>query len=197
MAMNIATIFEIVSIEKHMQLPIFILLGPNGAGKTTIGHILEEEFHCIFLSLEEFFLSRYPTYEAYRDHREEAYQAFEIQVRLTLARSDGPVVFEEVGLSAIAQALIGQLQQTQRVVLVKVIASEQLCVQRVADRGTDTNFPKPAEMVRKVHARFLTEVANRYSFDIEIGNEHLSKAEICKQLQPLFANSSVTDEYTD
>jgi shikimate kinase len=180
-----------------MRLSIIILLGPNGAGKTTIGRILEKEFNCIFLSLEEFFLNRYPTYEAYREHREEAYQAFEALVRLTLDCVDEPVIFEEIGLSAAAQTLIGHLQQTYRVILVKVIASEQLCIQRVADRGTDTNFPKPPEMVRKVHARFLTEVANRYSFDVEIVNERLSEADICKQLRSLFVNTNLTGELTN
>ena len=169
-----------------MQPNVIILLGPSGAGKTTVGRFLEQHFACVFLSLEEFFLTRYPSYEQYRSHREDAYQRFEHLVYHTLQTSGKPVVFEEVGLSQVSQTLIRNIQHRCHTVLVQVMAQEALCVHRVATRSTSGNFPKTPEIVQRVHRQFLAEVRARYTFAVELENEHLSKEELYHHLDVLF-----------
>jgi shikimate kinase len=169
-----------------MQPDVIILLGPSGAGKTTIGRFLEHHFACVFLSLEEFFLTRYPSYEQYRSHREDAYHLFEHLVYDTLQTSGKPVVFEEVGLSSISQMLIGNVQQHCHTVLVQVMAEEALCMHRVVTRSTSSNFPKTPETVQRVHRQYLAEAPARYTFALEIENEDVSEEELYHQLSVLF-----------
>ena len=165
---------------------IIILLGPNGAGKTTIGRMLEECFHSRFVSLEEFFLERYQTLEAYRRQRPTAYGDFEAHLRALLRQPDLLIIFEEVGLSVEAQTLIKNLQADYQVALVKISASEATCLKRVAQRGTDHNFPKAPKFVSDVWARFLSHAAPNYQFALEIENEQLSKNEICASFARIF-----------
>jgi|SRR6185436_11040600 len=162
---------------------IIILLGPNGAGKSTAGHILQNHFRCSFLSLEEFFLERYQTYENYAAHRPEAYQLFEGEVHSFIRSGKKPVVFEEIGLGQESQTLIQALQRDFRVKLVCLLASESTCVQRVAARGTQRNFPKTIESVKSVRERFLAESATRYHFDLVIENENISEQDLVRQLE--------------
>jgi hypothetical protein len=147
---------------------------------------LEQQYNCLFLSLEEFFLARYPSYDQYRSHREEAYQLFEQLVDSTVQDANKPIVFEEVGISSNSQMLIQNIQQKYNTVFVKVIASERLCINRITTRSTSSNFAKTPETVQRVHRQFLTEVSTRYPFAVEIENENISKEGICKQLGVLF-----------
>ncbi len=146
---------------------IVILLGPNGVGKTTLGQMLECHFRCRFLSLERFFLDRYASYAAYRANRAAAYAAFEQHVADQV--NGQTLVFEEIGLSDPAQALIGNLQRQFRVALVGVLAPEAVCQERVARRGLDSNYPKSPAFVRDTYQRFAAN-AGRYAFDREVQN---------------------------
>lgn len=164
---------------------IIILPGPNGAGKSTAGHLLQNHFGCSYLSLEEFFLERYQTYDNYAAHRAEAYQLFEGEVRSCLRSDKKSVVFEEIGLGQESQALIQALQHDFRVKLVCLLASESTCVQRVAARGTQRNFPKTTESVKSVRERFLAESATRYHFDLVIENENISEQDLARRFEEL------------
>lgn len=157
------------------------MLGPNGAGKSTAGHILQDHFGCSYLSLEEFFLERYQTYDNYAAHRPEAYQLFEGEIRSCLRSGKKPVIFEEIGLGAEGQALIQALQSDFQVKIVCLLASESTCVQRVLARGTQRNFPKTIESVKSVRERFLREAATRYAFDLMIENENISEQNLARQ----------------
>ncbi len=146
---------------------IVILLGPNGVGKTTLGQMLERTFRCRFVSLERFFLDRYASYAEYRANRPAAYAAFEQHVADLV--NGQPLVFEEVGLSDLAQGLIGNLQGRFRVALVGVLAPEAICQQRVAQRGLTSNYPKSPAFVRDTYQRFQAS-AGRYRLDLEVQN---------------------------
>lgn len=167
---------------------IIILMGPNGAGKTTLGHILEKYFESRFVSIEEFFLDRYSTLTEHRQQRPEAYLLFEECVRLIVKHTKSPVVFEEVGLSNEAQTLIKKLQDDFVVVLVKITASEPLCLKRVAERGGNTNFPKSGEFVSQVYRQFRDMPTSRYHFALEIENEHLTEIDICEKFSSLLSS---------
>jgi shikimate kinase len=153
---------------------VIILLGPCGAGKTTVCRLLAERIGARFLDLEGFGLERYPTYDLYRANREQLYRDFTAFVEVSIADTQRPVVFEEVGLSPLSQQLIARMQQGYRAVLIALLASEETCVERVAARGIAANFPKSPELVRRIHAEFLEQAYPRYTFACEIQNDQPS-----------------------
>jgi shikimate kinase len=180
-----------VVFELKPTLPqILILLGPNGVGKTTIGQMLQTVFECEFVSIELFFMRRYPSYEEYRQHRQQAYADFEQHLGGLVARAEKhPIVFEEVGASEVSFKLISNLQRDYRVSLVSVMASEPTCLQRVKARGSHSNFPKSSEFVREVRNRYVNETFARYQFARALENEGLSLKQLAELLRPLLGES--------
>jgi hypothetical protein len=92
---------------------------------------------------------------------------------------------EEVGLSDISRAMIENLQREYAVRLIKIMADESTCLQRVEARGTTHNFAKAPDFVSYVHDAFLKNAI--YPFDLEIQNKNLSEDEISQLFQPFFA----------
>jgi predicted ABC-type ATPase len=180
-----------VSFELKPTLPqILILLGPNGVGKTTIGQMLQTAFECEFVSIELFFMQHYPSYEEYRQHRQQAYLDFEQYLRALVARAEKhPLVFEEVGASEVSFKLISNLQRDYRVSLVSVMASEATCLERVKARGSQANFPKSPGFVLEVRNRYLNETFARYQFSLTLENEGLSLEQVAELFRPLLGES--------
>ena len=165
------------------ETQIIILLGPNGAGKTTIGRLLAKRFDAQFFSPEEFFMTRYATIDDYRADRDAAYRALEEQIRT--AAQETVVILEEVGLSDVSRTMIESLQRDYAVRLIKVMADEATCLQRVEARGTTHNFAKAPDFVSYVHDAFLKHAI--YPFDLALENKNLTEDEVYQIFQPFFA----------
>ena len=163
-----------------------MLIGPNGVGKSTIGRILAKNFSGCFISIEEFFLERYPTLDQYRANKDGAYAQLEAHIRERHIACQQPIIFEEVGLSEHAQRLVHNLAYDFNVLCCKVMANRLLCADRVAQRGLQHSYPKAPGMLKHVYQDFVARSDGLYAFDLEIINESLSEAEICAYFQPYF-----------
>ena len=122
------------------------------------------------MSIEAFFLERYPTLEHYRANKDDAYAQLETHIRQLLASQQASIVFEEVGLSVHAQRLIANLRSDHPVILGKVMANRALCAQRVAQRGLTRNYPKASDMLKHVYEDFEKRSDQLYTFDLEVIN---------------------------
>lgn len=151
---------------------LIVLLGPIAVGKSTVGRLLENRFRSRFLSPEEFFLRHYGTVENYRNHRDSAYKCFELEVRQVLANASCPVIVEEIGLTVPARHLLQRLRADYVTLFVGVDADEQTCLSRLAERGTEQNFPATPSMLIASRLRFETEVLPHFDLAFTVRNEN-------------------------
>ncbi len=90
---------------------VIILLGPVGAGKSTVGRLIEKKMEGCFLSIEEFFIERFSSYENYAANRDLAYSEFEKEIISSVNNGKAPVIFEEVALSHHGKKLVETIIQ--------------------------------------------------------------------------------------
>lgn len=143
-------------IEGWLDVDVLVLIGPNGAGKSTVGRALASTGRFTYIDLEAFFVLRYTSLEAYRTDRPNAYRQFEDAIRMAIASSSLPVVFEEVGLNESAMGMLAALRRDYRVVVVELTASAEACIHRAAQRKGGDRFPKSVDSVQEVWERFTS-----------------------------------------
>lgn len=114
-----------------MKPEILLLLGPNGVGKTTIGHLLQQEYKCKFIGIEQFFLERYPTPEDLGNHFQEAVEEFKSYLVDAVQSHSYPILFEETGVNDLLFSMIQDLSVSYRMVIVHIKAKETVCQKRV------------------------------------------------------------------
>ena len=181
---------EAGSMTPLSQPPDFlILIGPNGGGKSFVGRTLASRFPAVFASIEEFFMAKYGTQEAFRSDQPAAYRALCEQLNRMRSDSGQTVIFEQVGLSEEEKTLIASLVTDRRTVLVEVIVDLETSMNRINDRGTSANFQKTPDSILRVRNLYFAEARPLYQFSLEIQNVGLSENEICAMFVPILGPS--------
>ncbi|MDJ0523711.1 MAG: shikimate kinase [Planctomycetota bacterium] len=165
--------------------PVVVLLGPPGSGKSWLGRRLQESLGWSFRDTERELLERYGSRDAFIQDKEAALQGIERELGERIASSSVPVVFESTGLSD--RELVLRLMRECESMLVKVFASEDLCVERVRNRRPGVHLNDDPEWTRQFHRMWCRDVAPSYRFDSEISNE---EGEITRFLQDIEAWAS-------
>ncbi len=150
---------------------LMLLLGPNGVGKTTIGQMLEQQYHCKFVGIEQFFMSRYPNPKDLADDMQGAVAEFRKHLLQMVQDSRHPVIFEETGVNPFLLSLIQQLSTECSMVTIHIQASETICQERVVRRGSAANYAKNPKFVAEKRAEFFAQVIPVLAIDAEFRND--------------------------
>lgn len=161
---------------------LIILVGPRGSGKSHIGRVLEREFGVRFFEVE-------PLWMAYLSECREAGREQVVpegiarihpEIRQALAEH-GRLCVETTGAAQeILDDLVG-LRPRAKVIVAKISAPPELCLQRLNAGNSSRKIPMDAEEIRKVNA--MSEAA-QVDADLHVTNEALGDEEIVAAFQP-------------
>lgn len=162
-----------------------ILVGPKGSGKSHIGRVLAARLGVHFFHVEPLWLAYH------RNCREAGRQPTiaegiaEVHPALAHALDQHPhVCVETTGASSeILDALLS-LRPRSEIVIARVMAPLELCLQRIGTRDQTDQIPLETEAIRKVHA--MSESLNLES-DIALSNMRLTEQEIVEPFRRVLA----------
>ncbi len=163
---------------------LIILVGARGSGKSHIGRVLEREFGVRFFEVE-------PLWMAYLSECREAGRLPVIpegialihpEIRSALAQH-GRLCVETTGAAQEILDGLVRLRPRDKVIVVKISAPAELCLQRLEAGNSTRRIPMDAEEIRKVNAM---SGAAWIDADLDIHNEALNDEEIAAAFQPHF-----------
>ncbi len=149
---------------------VIVLVGLKGAGKSTIGHLLSDELGIHFVRVEPLFLEvRDRLGAAHPDYERQGFEAVLARITEALARHD-TVCFESTGASEHLSSVLDRVPA--RVLPVRVLASPDQCVERIAARDTAIHIPVSDDQVERINAiaarvslPWAAEIDNTGAFD--------------------------------
>lgn len=159
-----------------------LLIGPKGSGKSHIGRVLERHLGVRFFHVE-------PLWMAYLSECREAGRLQVItegialvhpEIRRALAEH-GRMSVETTGASQEILDGLMSLHPREKMIVARITASVDLCLQRAETRDTTHQIPMDAETIRNVNA--MSEAA-WVDADLELANEDLSDEEIVAAFRP-------------
>jgi len=155
---------------------LILLVGPKGSGKSHIGRTLQARLGVYFFHVEPHWVEYNARCKA--AGREPAIAGGIAEVHPLIARvldEHEDVCIETTGASSeILDALLA-LRPREQVLVARIAAPVDLCLERVATRDPTDHLAMEPEMVRLVHE--LSE-ALEFEPDIILHNENLSADEI-------------------
>jgi len=135
---------------------VIILVGPKGSGKTTIGALLASEFGIQFVRVESLFLevgahigSSHPSFERC------GFERVLSTLRRTLSQHDS-VCFESTGASQHFLWLVNELAHIASVFLVRIVATQDQCTDRIRNRNPLLHIPVSDDRVAEINSRAVT-----------------------------------------
>lgn len=131
---------------------VIVLVGPKGAGKSTIGQLLATELGVHFLRVEPLFLELRARLGAGHPELERlGFQSVLERVREALSSHD-TVCIESTGASTHVPGLLAALAELARVLLVRVRATPEQCLVRIAGRDASIHIPVSDDQVERINA---------------------------------------------
>lgn len=165
--------------ENTKQCTLLMLVGLKGVGKTFIGSVLEKYLDVKFLRIEPIFL------EVMRLEPELQGIALEqrgFQIVLTeldrLAQQYSILCIESTGCALTFSELLTALRQGFRVLLIRVKAPLNTCIERVMTRDTSAHIPVSDHRLREINERALLV---ELPWDLEIDNSELQDEAVIVQ----------------
>jgi len=156
---------------------VFILLvGPKGSGKSYIGRTLEKHLGVLFFHVEPLWMSYYAECQA--SGRQPLISEGISKVHPLLAdalRTHEHVCIETIGASAEILNDWLSLTHPSNILIVRVSAPLELCLERIVTRDQTNQVAMDLESIQQVYA--LSE-AVQLQPDLTIENVQLSEAEI-------------------
>ncbi|MCG6873623.1 MAG: ATP-binding protein [Betaproteobacteria bacterium] len=160
---------------------LVLLVGPKGSGKSHIGRTLEARLGVHFFHVEPLWLEYYADCKA--SGREPVIAEGIARVHPVLTRvldESAHVCVETTGASPeILEALLS-LRPRSEIIVARVWAPLELCLQRISSRERTHQIPMEVEAVREVHA--LSE-SLQLSPDIALTNLQLTESEIVESFE--------------
>jgi shikimate kinase len=155
---------------------LIILIGPKGSGKSHIGRTLERRLGVHFFHVEPLWMEYYAECKAVGKQPRISEGIERVHPHIVEAlRHHQHVCIETTGASPeILDALL-LLKNHKKVLLARVNAPLELCLQRIASRDQACQIPMDTDSIRKVHA--LSEVLPLQS-DLMIENRQLTESQI-------------------
>lgn len=154
---------------------VFLLIGPKGSGKSYIGALFRQRFNIPFIRVEDWVKGL----KKDKDFSDEAYirevfQVIEAGIVKELEDKQN-LVFESTGYSEHFDRMLANLKMNYRVVLVKIRAGNDLCLQRVKSREQSIHIPYSDADILAINELVATKILTS---DFEIDNNSASPAEL-------------------
>eukprot|EP00981_Chlorochromonas_danica_P004933 scaffold988_cov165-Ochromonas_danica.AAC.35 len=148
---------------------LVLLMGLKGSGKTTVGEVLEKRLGIKYLAIEPIYKDiseRDPSLQGYALEQKVYQRVLDDLDGLALAYPT--LCIETTGVALTFQKLLGALQEGYRVILVRIHAPPERCLERA--RSCSRSFHLPA--VNEDHLREINEKAAKLTlpWEIEIDN---------------------------
>ena len=167
-----------------------ILVGPKGSGKSYIGRILEARLGVHFLHVEPLWKAYHRDCEANGRQPVIAEGIARVHPVIARALAHSHVCVETTGASPeILDALLSLMPRSE-ILMVRVTAPLELCLQRILARDQTDQIPVETDVVRRVHA--LSE-SLRLDADVTLDNVQLAEDEIVKSLEHALSRRPVFD----
>jgi dephospho-CoA kinase len=164
---------------------VIIVLGPVGAGKSKVCRLLQRELGGKIISIEEFFMRQYGSYDNYSAHKNEAYQKLKTEILSCLNQGANPVIFEEIAISVHGKELVEGFIRDFSTELICVDAELAICKARVSTRGTSKNFSKSDAVVEGAWSAFQ-QIKASLKFKAKIQNNSLSENELIAEIRKVW-----------
>jgi len=163
-----------------LKKQIFILVGPKGCGKTFIGTLIQKETGIHFLRVEDIWLSL----KSERLSNEYITEGFKLVKKNIdqLFTSNSRIVIESTGTSGHFFTFLDILRSSYEVKLIKIVASPDVCVNRIRSRDSSLHVPVSDDMVALINQAALE---TNLDYDLTINNERTSNNMIIKMFQSL------------
>jgi shikimate kinase len=164
---------------------IIALIGPPGSGKTYLGHLIHSSLGCAFSETERDLIERYGSLEEFLKHKPAALAELERELRSRAESSPVPLVIESTGLSD--GPMLDRLRRDFPLLLVKVWAPRDQCVERVRDREPGRNLNNDPEATAQFYDFWVREVEPRFEFDLALVNDGRCDSEVLLALSGLLS----------
>jgi len=162
---------------------ILVLLGPPGSGKTHLGERLCATLGLSFEDEEAAWVRRYGSRQTFLGSKPDALAEREQQIRARVESSTAPLVIESTGVSD--QPVLESLARDFRVLLVKVIAARDTCVERVGSRPRGRHLNNAPDDAGRFHDFWMREIEPRYAFDLELATDARAESDLVQAVRSL------------
>jgi len=156
---------------------VFVLLvGPKGSGKSHIGRTLERKLGVLFFHVEPLWMEYYAECKASSREPTNTEGIARVHPRIAAALEEHEhICVETTGASPeILNALLS-ITEASKMLVARVAAPLDLCLQRIATRDQENQIPMNVETIRKVYA---LSIAAPLQPDLNLENTALSEADI-------------------
>ncbi|MBL0211186.1 MAG: AAA family ATPase [Holophagaceae bacterium] len=151
---------------------IVILVGPKGAGKSTIGQLLATELGLHFLRVEPLFLRvRAELGASHPDFEPRGLASVLASVKEALSLHEA-VCIESTGASTHLPGFLDEASGLGQVLLVRVLARPDQCLERIRTRDTSIHIPVSDDQIQRINALaaqvdlpWAAQLDNRGAFD--------------------------------
>jgi predicted kinase len=163
-----------------LKKQIIILVGPKGSGKTFIGTLIQKETGIHFLRVEDIWLSL-KSERLSNDYIIEGFNLVRQNIDQLLT-SNNIIIIESTGTSEHFFNFLDNLRSLYEVKLVKIVASPDVCVNRIRFRNSSLHVPVSDDMLSLINqAALKTDLM----YDLIIDNEKSSDEMIIETFQTL------------
>lgn len=147
---------------------IFVLVGPKGSGKSFIGQTIQKSLGIVLIPVDQIWLTLKNERNDYGslEFREAGFKLMYSQAQSVLKSNDS-ICIESTGVGAQKQDFIKSLSALGRLFLVKIIASEKTCLQRIHTRDNSCHIPKDDVQINDINRQ---SIALQMKWDLVLDN---------------------------
>ncbi len=165
---------------------IYLLIGPKGSGKSLIGSLMDDNLGIKFIRVEDLVKAvRRDRKIMDQSYIKEAFQTIENGVREALDNYD-KVVFESVGLTDSFDQMLKNLRRDFSVVTIRILANEDLCLQRVKTRDQSIHINISDDEVNGINRQIK---GKDIKTDYILTNENKSANQLIEEIKTLICQS--------
>ena len=165
-----------------MHKTIYLLIGQKGSGKSTIGHLFEKHFNIPFIRVEDWV-------KAMRENRKvdnsnyikEAFGVIEKGI-IQILEDTNSLVFESTGLTGYFDKMLSKLKSLAKVILIKVSAHAETCLERVKSRDQKIHINVSDEQVNHINQMVAEK---EFDFEFEIDNNLKTQEELVEIIRKI------------
>lgn len=164
---------------------IYVLLGYKGAGKSYIGRLFESEFNIHFLNVELLAKSIKKERDiSDEDYITDVFAAITSYILESMSQYKS-VVFESTGLTKQFDSMLHRLKEQYRLISIRVLADEKLCLTRVKERDQSEHVNVSDEQVTMINT-MVSEKKLLTDFTIE--NSNKTRDDLIRELRSIIEN---------